>query len=124
MTVRPNFITGTEAYADWSAGLLAGTVPVLYDIGGPQWASVEIGPELITCLAGPPGAGKTCLAMGWTFEALERTPDLKAVVANVEMTPRVLLDRQLSKMTGLLASDIRFRRFDAGKGILRNRVFE
>ena len=114
-----NFISGTEAVAGWRDGVLSGVAPVLYDVGGPGWSAVEIGPGLITLLGGAPGAGKTALAAQLTFEAVERTPELRAVIANVEMTHTVLLDRQLARMTGLSATDIRFRRFDTNAGIVK-----
>lgn len=112
MSTRPNYVTGTEAVAGWRDGVLSGAAPVLYDVGGPSWSPIEIGPGLITLLGGAPGAGKTALAMQWLFEALDRTKDLRAVIANVEMSPAVLMDRQLARMAGLSATDIRFRRFD------------
>jgi replicative DNA helicase len=40
------------------------------------------------------------------------TPALRALVCNVEMPPRVLLDRQLARLSGIDLGTIRYRRFD------------
>ena len=44
-----------------------------------ELARLEIGPGLVTLLGGAPGAGKTALTMQLVFEALERTPSLRAL---------------------------------------------
>ena len=43
-------------------------------------------------------------------DALRMTPDLRAVVCNVEMPPGVLLDRQLARLSGIDLTLIRHRR--------------
>jgi replicative DNA helicase len=67
----------------------------------------------VTLLGGAPGAGKTAFSMQCVIDALRQTPDLRAVVCNVEMSPRVLLDRQLARLSGVSASLIRHRRLGA-----------
>ena len=49
--------------------------------------------RLVTLLGGAPGAGKTAFAMQLVTDALRLTPALRALVCNVEMPARVLLDR-------------------------------
>jgi replicative DNA helicase len=64
--------------------------------------------------------------MQGAFEALRLTPSLRVVCANVEMPPEVLLERQLSRLSGVPLSAIRhrrieaehFERIDAGFGML------
>ena len=46
-------------------------------------------------------------------DALRLTPDLRAVVCNVEMPPAVLLDRQLARLSGIDLTLIRHRRLGA-----------
>ena len=46
-------------------------------------------------------------------EALERTPTLRALVLNVEMSAPVLLDRQLARLAGIDLTTIRHRRLGA-----------
>lgn len=44
-------------------------------------------------------------------DALRLTPTLRVLVCNVEMTPAVLMDRQLSRLSGIDLETIRHRRF-------------
>jgi len=53
------------------------------------------------------------------IDALRLTPDLRAVVCNVEMPPTILLDRQLARLSGVDATLIRYRRLD---GTHANRI--
>jgi replicative DNA helicase len=97
----------------WREDVLSGKPPVLYPVGDGELARFEIGPGLVTLLGGAPGAGKTALTMQFAFEALERTPTLRAMVLNVEMPPAVLLDRQLARLARIDLSLIRHRRLGA-----------
>jgi replicative DNA helicase len=67
----------------------------------------------VTLIGGPPGAGKTAFVMQLVFDALRMTPELRAVVCNVEMPPDVLLDRQLARLSGVDLSLIRHRKLGA-----------
>jgi replicative DNA helicase len=51
--------------------------------------------------------------MQCVVEALRHTGTLRALVANVEMSPAALLDRQLARLSGIEAEAIRHRRFTA-----------
>jgi replicative DNA helicase len=71
-----------------------------------------LGPGRVVLIGGVPGGGKTALATQLTFDALRTTPGLRAVVANVEMAPAVLLDRQLARVSGIPLDAITHRRLD------------
>jgi replicative DNA helicase len=71
----------------WRDDLLSGKPPTRYPVGDGELARVEIGLGLVSLFGGAPGTGKTALTMQLTFEALERTPTLRALVLNVEMPP-------------------------------------
>jgi replicative DNA helicase len=111
---KPNYVTAADALAGYRDDLLSGRKPTLYPVGddGPL-AGIEIGPGLMTLLGGPPGHGKTALAMQWTADALRLTADLRAIVCNVEMPPAVLIERQLARLSGIPLDDIRHRRLNA-----------
>ena len=96
----------------WRDDVLSGTPPTLYPVGPGALARIEIGPGLVTLLGGAPGAGKTALVMQMVLDALALTADLKALVCNVEMSPAVLLDRQLARLAGIDLTSIRHRRLD------------
>jgi replicative DNA helicase len=76
-------------------------------------AQIEVGPGLVTLIGGAPGAGKTALTMQWVVDALTLTPSLKAIACNVEMSPRILLDRQLARLADIDLTLIRHRRLTA-----------
>ena len=111
---RAKYIVASDAIDDWKDDVLTGNPPVFFRIaeGGPL-ANIEIGPKQIALIGGAPAAGKTALLMQGVVDALRLRPTLRAVVCNVEMPPEVLLDRQLSRLSGIPLDDIRFRRLGA-----------
>ena len=105
--------TAADVFDGWKDDVLTGSPPVLWPVGSGELARLEIGPGLVTLLGGAPGAGKTAFVMQLVTDALRLTPALRALVCNVEMPPRVLLDRQLARLSGIDLGTIRYRRFDA-----------
>lgn len=107
---EPRYVTGADALAGWREDVLTGKPPVLYSVGAGELARLEIGPGIVWLLGGAPGAGKTALSMQLLLDALRLTPDLRAVVCNIEMPPVELLNRQLARLSGVDLSTIRHRR--------------
>jgi len=112
-----NYQMAADVFDGWRDNLLTGTPPTLYPIGDGELERLEIGPGLVTLFGGSPGAGKTAFTMQATCDALRLTPDLRALVCNVEMPPSVLLDRQLARLAGIDATAIRRRTLDASHGL-------
>ena len=112
-----NFVTADDVFDEWQNGLLTGRAPVLYRIGSGELGRIELGPGLVTLFGGAPGVGKTAFTMQAICDALLLTPDLRAIVCNVEMPPEVLLDRQLARLAGLCSKTIRARKLDASHGM-------
>ncbi len=110
MTPKANFQTAADVFDGWRDDVLCGSPPVLYPVGAGELARIEIGPGLVTLLGGAPGAGKTAFVMQAVVDALRLTAKLRAVVANVEMPPKTLLDRQLARLSGIDLTTIRHRR--------------
>ncbi|HEY1189085.1 MAG TPA: DnaB-like helicase C-terminal domain-containing protein, partial [Gemmata sp.] len=110
--MTPAFVPADQLFDGWKGDLLAGTPPTLYPVAEPGNAltRIEIGPGLVTLFGGSPGAGKTALVMQLVVDALRLTPTLKALVANVEMPPAALLDRQMSRLSGIDLHEIRHRK--------------
>ena len=107
-TTTAKFVTGEAVFAGWRDDVLTGKGPVVF----PHTLPVpEISPGHVTLLGGAPTAGKTALVMQCVVEALRHTPTLRALVANVEMGPAALLDRQLARLSGVEGGVIRHRRF-------------
>jgi replicative DNA helicase len=97
----------------WRDEVLSGKPPTLYPVGIGALARIEIGPGLVTLMGGAPGQGKTALTMQLVADALAGSPNLKAIVCNVEMSPSILLDRQLARLAGIDLTLIRHRRLTA-----------
>ena len=105
------FILASDAMVKWREELRSGKPPTFFPISDKEPLSrIEVGPKLITLIGGAPGAGKTAFVMQSVVDALRLTPDLQAVVCNVEMTPEVLLERQLARLSGVPLASIRYRR--------------
>lgn len=93
-------------FEDYKADVLEGKPPELWRVG---FEGVELGPGLVSIVGGAPGAGKTALTMQWVIDALRTDTALRALVCNVEMSPRTLLDRQLARLARVDATRIRLR---------------
>ncbi len=111
--MTPRYQCAADVLTGWRDDVLSGKPPELFPVGTGDFSRIEIGPGTVTLLGGAPGSGKTALVMQWVFDALRMTPDLRVLVANVEMGPATLLDRQLARLSGINLSLIRHRRLTA-----------
>ncbi|VTR92753.1 replicative dna helicase : Probable replicative DNA helicase OS=Rhodopirellula baltica (strain SH1) GN=dnaB PE=4 SV=1: DnaB_C [Gemmata massiliana] len=109
--MNPAFVPAADVFAAWKGDLLSGKPPTLYPVAEPgnPLTRIEIGPGIVTMFGGSPGAGKTALVMQLVVDALRLTPALKVLVANVEMPPAALMDRQMSRLSGIDLHAIRHR---------------
>jgi replicative DNA helicase len=110
---EPRFQTVADLLDPWRDDVLSGRAPTLYPIGMGELGRLEIGPGLVVLIGGAPGAGKSGLVMQMVVDALMMTPNLKALVCNVEMSPGTLLDRQLARIADIDLTLIRHRRLGA-----------
>jgi len=108
-----NYICAADALAGWRDDVLSGKPPTLFPLGTGELSRIECGPGAVLLLGGAPGAGKSAFTMQAVVDALRLTPDLRAVVCNVEMSPAALLDRQLARLSGIDLTLIRYRRLAA-----------
>ena len=104
----PTFVSGADLFDTWNKSIFDPTPPPTWKIGA-AFDHVEIAPGRVVLIGGAPGAGKTALIMQWSFDALSLNPELRVVVANVEMSPSRLLDRQLARLSGVPLTTIRRR---------------
>lgn len=102
-----DYMRGTDAFASWRDDIQHNREPVLWPVD--SW-DVEIGPGRLVILAAAPGLGKTTLAVQWAADILRRNADVFAVLQNVEMSPGALLDKMLSRFSGVPLADIYHRR--------------
>ena len=110
--MSPSYVSAVDVMSAWQDDLRSGKPPTLYPVADPgsPLADMEIGPGLVTLFGGPPGAGKTALIMQLVVDVLRLTPNLKALVANVEMSPSALLDRQFARLSGIDLHTVRHRK--------------
>ena len=113
MNATPKYQTAADMFDAWRDALFSGAAPPLYEVGTGALATVEVGPGRVVLVGGLPGGGKTALAMQWTIDMLRSVPTLRAVVANVEMSAAVLLDRQLARLSGVPLDAITKRKLGA-----------
>lgn len=111
--IKSYYTAAADLLDGWKDDVLTGTPPTFYPIGSGELARIEIGPGLVTLFGGAPGSGKTAFTMQAVVDALRITPTLRALVCSVEMPPKVLLDRQLARLSGIDLGTIRYRRFTA-----------
>ena len=111
-----NFLAAADLLHEWRDDVLSGKPPILYPVGTGEMARIEIGPGRVTLFGGAPGAGKSAFTMQALVDALRLTPTLRALVCSVEMTPAVLLDRQLARLSGIDLNTIRLRKLGVEHG--------
>jgi replicative DNA helicase len=113
MSTAARYQPTADILDEWRDDVLSGKPPTLYPVGSGDFANIEIGPGIVTLIGGAPGAGKTALTMQMVLDALALTPSLKALICNVEMSPRILLDRQLARLADIDLTLVRHRRLTA-----------
>jgi replicative DNA helicase len=111
-----NYLAAANLFASWRDDVLSGSPPILFAAGTGELERIEIGPRRVLLLGGAPGAGKSAFTMQCVIDALRMTPTLRALVCSVEMTPAVLMDRQLARLSGVDLDTIRFRRLGVEHG--------
>jgi replicative DNA helicase len=109
MSTSSNYLGAGEALAGLRDDLLSGRRPVRWPMGTGGLGNIEFGPGSVLLLGGPPGAGKTALVGQLIFDALRLNEDLRAVIANVEMSGAALLERQLARISGIPLSMLQKR---------------
>lgn len=105
---RKPFIRCDRLFDDWHDDVLHGEPPRRFDIGG-GLDHIRFGPGTVALLGGSPGMGKTALVMQCVVTAMTNDDDLRVCVANVEMPPERLLERQLSRLSDVCLDDIQNR---------------
>src|SRR5262245_19849038 len=111
------YLPGADLFSTWQNAVFDDTPSPSWKVGA-AFDPADVGPGRIVLIGGAPAAGKTCLIMQMVFDALFLDPALRVVVANVEMSPARLLDRQLSLLAGVPLTAIRRRQIvldDYGK---------
>ena len=108
-----NLIRGDQLFMGWKRDLLSGKAPVRWELADEDspLKAIQAEPGRVKALGGQPGSGKTALVMQLMVDGLRLSDDLQVLVANVEMSPDVLLNRQLARLSGIDLTTIQDRKF-------------
>jgi replicative DNA helicase len=90
--------------------LYHGPPPVEFAISDKPWGSLALRPGDVLGIAAAPGIGKTAMVGQMTIDALRLQAEARCLMVNVEMAPKVLLERQLSRLSGVPLTEIVGRR--------------
>jgi replicative DNA helicase len=101
-------VVGSEIYEQWTTAM----PPTVIRTGDGALGALELAPGKITIVAGAPASGKTALCLQLLIDAMRFNSELRVLVASVEMTPHSLLDRTLSRLSGIALSKIIYRRWN------------
>jgi replicative DNA helicase len=105
-SIVPPGVTGVQALSSVLKTILAGNSnPLVETI---NFGDFELGPGMVTVMGAPPASGKTTLAMQLINEAIEMNGDAIGYVLNCEMSPKALMLRELSRITGISQRSLRF----------------
>jgi replicative DNA helicase len=78
---------------------------------GSQLSKVPIAPGEITVVGGGSGDGKSVLLNQLAFNAMFLQKKLRVLIANVEMSPPAMLEREISRLSGVDHTSIRKRTY-------------
>lgn len=91
--------TAADLLGGWKGGRLSGEPPKKFPTT--TFPTIDQRPGRLVLLGGPPAAGKTTAAVQLVTEALALSPDLRAVIGNVEMPAEALLDKIVARLAAV-----------------------
>jgi replicative DNA helicase len=99
-------MTVNSLLAELREEIFGGQPPEEYHIAGEPWGTFAFRPGDVTAIAAPPGMGKTAFITQATVDALRLNPNVSCLTVNVEMTPKVILKRQVARLSGVPYQEI------------------
>lgn len=102
---EPAYITGADLFGSWWADVERGEPPTRYMLPDP-FASLDVRPGRLILFGGAPGGGKTAALLQVGVDLLRLNPAVKLLVANVEMVPALLVERIISRVSGVALTRI------------------
>ena len=112
---RPNHASLKSLLGGLQHELYHGKPPLEFRVANNAWGSVMFRPGDVMAVAAPPGMGKTALISQLTIDALRLAPEARCLTVNVEMMPTVLIERQISRVSGVPYGDISGRKSLLGR---------
>jgi replicative DNA helicase len=103
--MTPKYTTGADLFGSWFADVEHGEPPTRFVLP-PPFGSLDIRPARLILFGGAPGSGKTAALLQVGIDLLRQNATARLLVANVEMHPALLVDRIVSRLSGVPLSRI------------------
>lgn len=108
------FITGADLLGTWLGEVEVGTPPVRFMLAEP-FEKLDLRPGRLILFGGSPGSGKTAALLHVGIDLLRLNESARLLVANVEMTPTLLLERIVSRLAAVPLKTIMDRTLTKGE---------
>lgn len=112
--MTPSFTTAADLFGSWFADLERGEPPTRYKLPDP-FAALDVRPGRLMLFGGAPGAGKTAALLQIAVDLLRLNDSARLLVANVEMVPPLLVNRIVSRLSGVPVAAITDRDLTPGE---------
>ncbi len=103
--MTPNFVTAADLFGTWFADVERGEAPVRFTLAEP-FAGLDVRPGRLLLFGGAPGSGKTAALVQMGIDLLRLNSSARLLVANVEMSPTLLVERIASRLSAVPLSRI------------------
>jgi replicative DNA helicase len=103
--MTPNLTTGTDLFGSWLADVERGEPPVRFKLLEP-FTALDVRPGRMILFGGAPGSGKTAALMQMGIDLLRLNESARLLVANVEMSPALLVERIASRLSAVPLTSI------------------
>ena len=98
--MTPNLTTGADLFGTWLADVETGTPPPRFVLAAP-FAALDVRPGRLILLGGGPGSGKTAALLQAGIDLLRLNEGVRLLFANVEMSPLMLAERIVSRVSAV-----------------------
>ena len=110
--MTPKFTTGADLLGSWFADVELGEAPIRFQLPEP-FTNLDVRPGRLILFGGAPGGGKTAAILQLGVDLLRMNPSARLLVANVEMVPALLVERIVSRLSGVPLTTIAERMLTA-----------
>ncbi len=98
--MTPTFTTGADLFGSWFADVERGEPPVRFQLADP-FTALDVRPGRLILFGGAPGSGKTAALLQVGIDLLRLNESARLLVANVEMSPALLVERVASRLAAV-----------------------
>ncbi len=103
--MTPKITTGADLFGSFFADVERGEPPARFALPSP-FASLDVRPGRMILFGGAPGGGKTAALVQIGIDVLRMNESARLLVANVEMSPALLVDLIASRLSAVPLSAI------------------